>query len=276
MSSEVIRMGSCMAPNMDHIMEALAEWLTEDTGMEVVFQRARDWQDQERMFDAGELDVVWICGLPYVWKADNPDLEVELLAAPVMVGERYQGRPIYYSDVIVRAGSGYRSFADLRGARWSYNEPGSHSGYNVVGAHLAELGEDWTFFGQVVEACSHQRSLELILEGGVDSAAIDTTVVDEEVRRDSTLRSRLRILRTLGPSPIPPLLIHRSLSEGRRRQLRSALTGLGASSSSRRPLLRSVGLLGFTLVADEDYMPIRKMARLASSVPPPAANTRRA
>jgi phosphonate transport system substrate-binding protein len=269
MSSSVIRLGSCMAPNMDHIMEAVAAWLSEDTGLEIVFQRDPDWQSQERRFDQGELDVVWICGLPYVWKADDPELEIELLAAPVMKGGRYRSRPIYYSDVIVRADSAYRSFADLRGASWSYNEPGSHSGYNVVRAHLADMGEDWSYFAQVVEAGSHQRSLELVLEGRVAASAVDSTVLDEEVRRGAPLHSQLRALEVLGPSPIPPLIIHRSVPESRRRQLRSALISLNAPSSPRRPMLESVGLQGFTSVTDEDYVPIREMDQKASSVRPP-------
>jgi ABC-type phosphate/phosphonate transport system substrate-binding protein len=47
---------------------------------------------------------------------------VELLAAPVMAGTRYAGRPVYFSDIVVHRDSAARSFADLRGARWAYNE----------------------------------------------------------------------------------------------------------------------------------------------------------
>jgi len=60
---------------------------------------------------------------------------VELLAAPVLEGERYRDQPIYFSDVIVARRNPARSFADLRGASWSYNDPDSHSGYGVVLYH---------------------------------------------------------------------------------------------------------------------------------------------
>jgi ABC-type nitrate/sulfonate/bicarbonate transport system substrate-binding protein len=58
--------------------------------------------------------------------------KLTLLAAPLPAGARYGGKPIYFSDVVVRRDSPYQTFADLRGVTWGYNEPGSQSGYNVV------------------------------------------------------------------------------------------------------------------------------------------------
>src|SRR5262245_52776583 len=67
----------------------------------------------------GDVDVAFLCGLPYVRLAAQPEPRLELLAAPVLRGARYGGRPVYFSDVIVRRESRFRSFADLRGARWA-------------------------------------------------------------------------------------------------------------------------------------------------------------
>ncbi len=66
---------------------------------------------------------------------------IDLLAAPVMAAERYQGQPVYYSDIVVHHASRFQTFADLRNATWAYNEPHSHSGYHVVRFHLAQTGE---------------------------------------------------------------------------------------------------------------------------------------
>jgi phosphonate transport system substrate-binding protein len=91
-------------------------------------------------------------------------------------GACYKDRPVYFSDVVVRRDSKFHTFADLRGASWAYNEPGSHSGYNVVGYHLATLGEGSGYFGQVVESGAHQVSLQMILDGRIDASAIDSLV----------------------------------------------------------------------------------------------------
>jgi phosphonate transport system substrate-binding protein len=106
------------------------------------------WQERERLFDRGEIQLLWICGLPYVQKADSGVTEMELLAVPVPVGERYQHKPVYFSDVVVRRTSAYRSFLDLRRASWAFNEPLSHSGFNVVRAYLAQFSKRLVFFAR--------------------------------------------------------------------------------------------------------------------------------
>src|SRR5262249_51562934 len=96
-------------------------------------------------------DVSFLCGLAYVALTGRGAARVERLAAPLLRGGRYGGRPIYYSDVIVHRDSPVQSFAELRGCSWAYNEPYSHSGYGVTRYHLVRMGETNGFFGKVVE-----------------------------------------------------------------------------------------------------------------------------
>ena len=66
-----------------------------------------DWRDTYSAIAAGRIDIGWICGQPYVdlLAAGAP---ISLLAAPVTAGARYGGRPVYFSDVIVRRDSRFR------------------------------------------------------------------------------------------------------------------------------------------------------------------------
>src|SRR5688500_11258818 len=150
-----------MAPVADPVYHALAEYLTRATGLRVEVDHARPWWERERQLDRGEAHLGAICGLPYAWKADRPAPALELLAAPVMLARRYRGRPVYYSDVVVRRESPFRSFADLRGASWAYNEPASHSGYYLTRYALARRREFGGYFGRVVQAGAHERALQL-------------------------------------------------------------------------------------------------------------------
>src|SRR5437868_11207800 len=125
---------------------------------------------------------------------------------------RYANKPVYYSDVIVHRESQFRTFDDLRGATWAYNEPGSHSGYNLVRYHLALKGTAAGYFGRVVESGSHQDSLQLILERAIDATAIDSTVLEMEVARNPSIVDDFRTIAALGPSPAPPWVVHRSVS----------------------------------------------------------------
>lgn len=147
-----------MADNAGFFDRALGDYLARRTGIPVEVEESVPWQERERMLDRGEVELGIIRGLPYVRKADRPASHLELLAAPVMQGTRYGGRPIYFSDVVVRRDSAIGAFADLRGASWAYNEPASHSGYCLTRYHLARLGETRGYFSQVVEAGAHQTA----------------------------------------------------------------------------------------------------------------------
>jgi phosphonate transport system substrate-binding protein len=204
--------------------------------------------------------VCWICGLPYIRKAAKPSPVVELLAAPVMRGERYQNRPIYFSDVVVRSDSPFQTFPDLRGSTWAYNETGSHSGYNVVRYALAQRHETSGYFGRVIESGAHQVSLQMILNSEVDGSAIDSTVLEQEILDDPSIQPRIRIIDSFGPSPIPPWVI----SKNTRPELRLALGDLFLDMHNNPAgieILDRAHMLRFTAVEDADYNPIRSMTR---------------
>jgi phosphonate transport system substrate-binding protein len=256
---------SIQAPIQDFIINDLAGYLAERLKIRARFIGDRPWQDRQRGIDEGEIDIAWICGLPYVLRADRGRPDIELLAAPVMAGERYQGQPIYYSDVIVRAESRYRSFEDLKGAAWAFNEPGSQSGYNITRYFLASTNAPNPFFGEVVEAGSHERSIQLVLAGTIDAAAIDTTVLDLVRAQDERIGSHLRVLTTLGPSPIPPLVISRSLDPELRHRIRESILSMHLEQAGIK-LLEKGNILRFQRVSDSDYNPIRDMAREAQRI----------
>jgi phosphonate transport system substrate-binding protein len=65
-----------------------------------------------------EADVAFVCGMAHV-ELTREASAVEPLAAPVLLGSRYGGKPVYFSDVIVRKESPFRSFDDLRRRSWA-------------------------------------------------------------------------------------------------------------------------------------------------------------
>ncbi len=260
-----MKITSIQAPNADFYCELIAAYISDRLGSPATFVTGIPWQERERMIDAGEIQVGWICSLPYIWKADRPDPSIELLVAAIMEGERYKQQPVYYSDVVVRHDSRYRTFDDLRGARWAYNEPNSHSGFNVVRYHLAMLGELSGYFGAVTESGSHQRSLEMILDGHVDASAIDSTVLEMEIVNQPSISDRIRVIETLGPSPIPPWVVSRNLPDSLRDSLRSVFLEMHQNEAGKA-ILREGMIARFVSVSDQNYDPIRDMERIAQTV----------
>lgn len=262
---DTIRFTTIQAPNQEFIIQNIAAYVGERLDIKTAFVRDLPWPERERLFDIGQVQVAWICGLPYIWKKDRGNPPLELLAAPVMEKARYRDRPVYYSDVIVRRDSRYHKFADLRGARWSYNEPHSHSGYNITRYHLAKIGEPRGYFGRTTEAGSHQKSIQLVLGRKVDASAIDSTVLEIEQEHDERIGAELRILTSLGPSPIPPLVIHKSVAPALRAEIRQALAEMHREETGHS-ILRSCKIKRLAMINDTDYDPIRMMTREAEGV----------
>jgi phosphonate transport system substrate-binding protein len=265
LKAERVRFTSCQAPVAEAFCRSVAEYVGEKLEIAVEFVDDIPWQQRQREFDAGRIHVCWMCGLPYVWRADRAEPALELLGALVMGGTRYADRPVYFSDVVVRSESAWSSFAELEGSTWAYNEETSHSGFNATRRRLAHMGKHRGYFRRVIAAGSHEASLRLLLDGKVDATALDSTVLELLQRRDPRLGERLRVIDSLGPSPAPPWVISRTVPLELRAAIRNAL--LEMSNDTRGRAVLASGLTSrFTAVTDADYDPIRRIAREAERV----------
>lgn len=260
-----IRMVSLMAANADPFYRALALALATHTGFRVELVEDPSWQERQRRFAVGDAEIAFACGLYYTRQVDDQRQPLALLAAPVPSAPRYGGRPVYFSDIVVHRESGFNDFAALQDRSLAYNEPGSHSGYNIVRWYLASRGLGDSFFSRVVEAGSHQATMRLVARGEVEAAAIDATVMEIELQEHPWLSQHLRVLHTLGPSPIPPAIVGPHVPQEIRMALRDALLRLHHTEAGRRVL--ELGRFSrFATVTDEDYTPIRRMDQVAQSV----------
>jgi phosphonate transport system substrate-binding protein len=250
-----LRFATFLAPNMAPVYRFLAARIGQRLGrpVELVVGRSFD------QFEAGEADLGVICGLPYVWlAARRPPPPVEALAAPVLAGARYAGRPVYYSDVIVRRDSPISCLEELEGRSWAYNEPASHSGYTVTLYSLVAMGARPGFLGPVVEAGFHQRAIRLVEAGTVDAAAIDSQVLAIELRDHPGLGAGLRVVGAFGPSTIQPVVAARRLPDALKDQVQELLVAL-ADDPAARPVL-DYGLIDrFDPIGDAAYDDIRAM-----------------
>ena len=260
-----LNLTSLQAPHADGFCRALSEYLAQALCRAVRFVDVEPWQARERLLDAGQIELAWICGLPYTRRREVADPGVGLLVAPVMALPRYEDRPIYFSDVVVRRESPWRAFSDLGGTRWAYNEPSSHSGYCLTCFELARMGLHSSFFASVVEAGSHEAALELLLEGRIDATGLDSTVLDAMIERRPELVEELRVIATWGPSAIPPWVVSTRVDEPTRLRLLEILSSMHLDPVGRA-ILADAQTARFSPVEDADYDSIRAMARAAKDV----------
>ncbi|HEX6655257.1 MAG TPA: PhnD/SsuA/transferrin family substrate-binding protein [Candidatus Limnocylindria bacterium] len=255
MRAQPLRVASHLAPGVEPLYAYLAGHMANAIGRQAEFVMAESYERCAQDID----DVCFVCSIPYLLFADAGRIDMEVLAAPVLSGNRYADQPIYLSDVIVAARSPFQSFADLRGTRWAYNEPFSHSGYITVLHHLATLCEDRGYFAEMVEAGFHQDAIRMVADGRVDASAIDTEVLDIELRDHAELAEQLRRIGSIGPSTIQPVVASRArLNATERLAIREALLEV-ADVPGAEPFLTDALVARFVQVSAGSYDDIRRM-----------------
>lgn len=249
-----LRFGTFLAPNMLHVYEAMAETVGDALGMTTELVVETDYENCRNDLN----DVCFVCSLPYVMFEREGIEPAVPIAAPVLQGDRYGGRPIYFSDVIVHRDSDADSFLDLRGRSWSFNEPLSQSGYGITRYHLVTIGETDGFFSEVVDAGFHEESVRMVADGRVDASAIDSQVLAIEMRDHPEVTNNLKVIEALGPSTIQPVAVSKRFDSEFRDAVRSVLVEFHETPEGREIL--DLGTVErWVEVKPSDYDDIRSM-----------------
>ena len=95
----------------------------------------------------------------------------------------------------------------------------------------------------------------MILGRRVDGAAIDSTVLEWIVDERREIAEKIRVIETIGPSPIPPLVMSQRVANEIRSQLRGLLLDMHRDPLGRTILARA-RIARLVAAQDEDYDPI--------------------
>lgn len=203
-------------------------------------------------FALDEADLGFVCSTA-VPRCHALDAGFELLGcAHLFDHPKAQGRPVYFSDVVVSQDSTMRSAEDLGGRVWAYNDSSSLSGMYCLLQFLRQQGRGLDFLKELRPSGSHLRSLELVLSGSADAAAIDSTVLALQLRKKPELQARLRVIASWGPFPAQPLIVRRTLPEPVKLAIRRALSDMPNAAQWRRGL-GQFHLLGFAPIDEAFY-----------------------
>jgi phosphate/phosphite/phosphonate ABC transporter binding protein len=258
-SAHEIRFVTYLSPSIPQaFFEALADHLQRSLGHEKVSLRIETRvsgprKGYECSTFGDNVDVAFMCAPSFVWLRRLRPPPAELLGvAPVFDDERNAGKPVYLCDVIVRDDAPIQTFSDLRGCAWAYNDKSSLSGYYGLLDKLAESGKDENFFGSVTCSGSHLNSIDAVLQGQADAAAIDSNVLRIRLRETPTLRNTLRVIESWGPYPIQPIVVNSNLHPHLKDRLRAAFFATNENDRTRRVLQR-FGLSHFVAVDRKNY-----------------------
>jgi hypothetical protein len=67
-----------MAENCEPFCQNIAAYIQSRLGIKTAYVNDIPWQERERLFDEGQIQILWLCVLPYVHKADLRENDMEL------------------------------------------------------------------------------------------------------------------------------------------------------------------------------------------------------
>jgi ABC-type phosphate/phosphonate transport system substrate-binding protein len=144
------------------------------------------------------------------------------LGTPCYVAPGCDG-PTHRAFFIVPAASSVKDLADLKGSRYLLNSPVSNSGMNLPRRSLAEMAGGGRLFIAVIETGGHPASLDRLLRGDGDVAAIDCVTYAFWRRYRPDAAARVRIIGETPRSPAIPFVTSIATRPAVVQSLRTAL-----------------------------------------------------
>jgi phosphonate transport system substrate-binding protein len=250
-----LRLITYLAPGLPfEFFQTIADALGPDTLLTADPRASGPVAGERDPFSDGRADIGFMCAPAFLaMQRGVPNPPVQLLGlAPVFDDPRADGKPLYHADVVVRADDAAQTFADLRGRRVGYNDAISLSGRLALLIHLAQMGEDLSFFSETVGTGSHDASLIALHQGLIDTATIDATTLRLRRQANDPLALDLRVIEGLGPHPIQPIVMRADLPAHHAARAREALRSLSGSAGGRAALA-AFGCIGFAPVTKASY-----------------------
>ena len=164
-----------------------------------------------------QCDMAIVCTYPFI--RGEKEFGMQVVAVPQIKGEI-----AYQSVLLVPQASPAKTLLDLRGKRFASADISSTTGWLFPAMLLMDAGEDPSkFFGEHIITGSHDRSLQAVIDGFVDGAAVHGLVYSQIVAEDPTILRKVRVLAKSVPFGIPPVVAHPDLDPELKKELLSVL-----------------------------------------------------
>ena len=204
-----------------------------------------------------DLGLAMMCGLPFAQRSNR----AALIAAPVPSPSRYAGKPVYFTDIVVRADSLFQTLEDTFGGVIGYTLIDSMSGGVALRCYLEgfRTPQRPRLYRKTVGGYVNARNvIDALVAGKIDAGPLDSYYHDLLKRNDTAFAAQVRLVASTAAMPIPPLVATAGLSDTKLTRLRAALLAVG-STLKLGPILERLQLTGFALAEAESYKVLADM-----------------
>ena len=200
------------------LRDTMAEKMSETIGVPVTTYRATDYSAAVEAMRTGNAQLAYLGPFSYVTARDRAGAECLVVQGEVGTKGGYQ------SYIVVQADSDIQSLEDLQGKTFAFVDPESTSG-NVIptdeilsafpdlGLTFDDLHTDGKFFSSAMFAGSHQGSLQAVVQGNVDAAAVASSTYESQIEEGLVNEEDLRIIHESPDIPGSPIAIQKDLPQ---------------------------------------------------------------
>jgi ABC-type phosphate/phosphonate transport system substrate-binding protein len=253
-----------VSPRVAAAWNALLTWAIARADVECTVIDYAPPQPLAALWERADLGCAFMCGYPLSRASAAPIV----LAAPVPSSPASHGRPVYWTDVVVRADSPFAALTDAFGKRMAYTSLDSQSGYHALRelcAPFASAHGGRLFAATVGPLVTPRAVVAAVVEGRADAGPLDS-YCHELIRADEPrLAARLRVIATTPPTPIPPFVAAPNIAPEFAARLRAALFAAGGAPelAATRAILC---LERFVEASAADYAPLAAEAARADAM----------
>ncbi|MEP6883712.1 MAG: PhnD/SsuA/transferrin family substrate-binding protein [Gammaproteobacteria bacterium] len=195
-----------VSPEAAGLWRRLLTAVIEHAGLDVQLLEHTEPKPINDLWQRTDKAAVFMCGLPFSRSLPQP----EIIAAPVPSPPDFRGLPQYWSEMVVRRDSAFRSIEDTFGARLALTVPDSQSGCLAAMNYLMSIADRFPLYREVITPqVTPLGAMSAVVDGAADVAPIDSYAfyLLQKYRRDLT--SQLRSVARTPRTPIPPLVASR-------------------------------------------------------------------
>lgn len=240
-----------VTPVAQQAWAALFAWVSESSGLKLEIIDHPAPAPLEALWVRPDMGCVFMCGWPF----SRAELRLTIIAAPCPLGQRYENRPIYFTDLVIRRDRGYRTLEDTFGGRIAWTVDTSHSGFNAPRHHLLKYrtpDRPLLYRESIGPVLTPLRSLASVVEGDADIAPMDSYALDLIRLHQPNLLCDITTIASTSPAPFPPLVASNDIDPAALISLRRAFLAAGTDPDIT-PVLATLSISGFATVEPEQY-----------------------
>lgn len=250
-----------VTPGIEETWRHLLERITGEAGVSLDYVRYPAPQPLEALWSRPDLGCVFMCGYAVALGV----APVIPLAAPIPRAAWARGRPVYRSDLIVRADAPYRTLEDTFGGRAGWTVEHSHSGFNAFRHHLLAFRtrERPRLYGAMQGNLVTARAiLDGVRDGRLDVGPLDAYWHALIAKHAPELAAGIRVLDSTAIAPLPAFVTAPDTPSDVVERLKLAFAA-AASRAGFTSFGDALLIDGFAPVAMADFEPLLDWDRAA-------------